>query len=405
MTQTTLSIDTLTYRDVAKTIDHSLLRPELDDAFVEAGCRLALAYDVASVCVRPADVVRARKILDGTSVAIGTTIGFPHGNHLTVTKVFESVRAIGDGARELDMVIQIGALKSGRDADVEADIRAVVDVAHAAGAIVKVIFENAYLTDDEKVRACHLTEAAGGDFVKTSTGFAPTGATHEDLRAHAPLRLAAHRGQGGRRRPDARRADRRHGPGRHPGRRDGDGDDPRRLQGAQGRARRRLRAGDHRRGRLLDGRRGPPRDARVRLHRGPLPVRPPVRAGRPGRGERRRRAAPGPRPSRPRHGIERTYDTMAGLCGDPEVDLVVIALPNHLHLEAVRAATAAGKGVLCTKPLGRNAAEAAEMLRLVQRRGRLPRLHGERSLQPGGHQGRRDGRVGRARTGPHDARA
>jgi len=182
VTQTTLSIDTLTYRDVAKTIDHSLLRPELDDAFVEAGCRLALAYDVASVCVRPADVVRARKILDGTSVAIGTTIGFPHGNHLTVTKVFESVRAIGDGARELDMVIQIGALKSGRDADVEADIRAVVDVAHSAGAIVKVIFENAYLTDDEKVRACHLTEAAGGDFVKTSTGFAPTGATHGDLR-------------------------------------------------------------------------------------------------------------------------------------------------------------------------------------------------------------------------------
>ena len=181
MTQTTLSIDTLTYRDVAKTIDHSLLRPELDDAFVEAGCRLALAYDVASVCVRPADVARARRILDGTSVAIGTTIGFPHGNHLTVTKVFESVRAIGDGARELDMVIQIGALKSGRDADVEADIRAVVDVAHSAGAIVKVIFENAYLTDDEKVRACHLTEAAGGDFVKTSTGFAPTGATHEDL--------------------------------------------------------------------------------------------------------------------------------------------------------------------------------------------------------------------------------
>jgi deoxyribose-phosphate aldolase len=177
----TVSIDTLTYRDVAKTIDHSLLRPELDDAFVEAGCRLALAYDVASVCVRPADVVRARKILDGTDVKIGTTIGFPHGNHLTVTKVFESVRAIGNGARELDMVIQIGALRSGRDEDVEADIRAVVDVAHAAGAIVKVIFENAYLTDDEKVRACHLAEAAGGDFVKTSTGFAPSGATHEDL--------------------------------------------------------------------------------------------------------------------------------------------------------------------------------------------------------------------------------
>jgi deoxyribose-phosphate aldolase len=178
----TLSIDGLTERDIAKTIDHSLLRPELDDAFVEDGCRLAARYDVASVCVRPADVLRARAILDGTDVAVGTTIGFPHGNHLTVTKVFEAERALADGATELDMVIQIGALKAGRDADVEADIRAVVEVAHAGGAIVKVIFENAYLTDDEKIRACHLTEAAGAEFVKTSTGFAPTGATHDDLR-------------------------------------------------------------------------------------------------------------------------------------------------------------------------------------------------------------------------------
>ena len=176
-----LSIASLTYRDVAKTIDHSLLRPELDDAFVEAGCRLALEYDVASVCVRPADVVRAGAILAGSDVALGTVIGFPHGSHLTATKVDEAGRALADGARELDMVIQIGALKSGRDADVQADIAAVVEVAHAAGAIVKVIFENAYLTDAEKVRACHLTEAAGGDFVKTSTGFAPSGATHEDL--------------------------------------------------------------------------------------------------------------------------------------------------------------------------------------------------------------------------------
>ena len=178
----TLSIDGLTDRDIAKTIDHSLLRPELDDAFVEDGCRLAARYDVASVCVRPADVLRARAILDGTDVAVGTTIGFPHGNHLTVTKVFEAERALADGATELDMVIQIGALKAGRDADVGADIKAVVDVAHAGGAIVKVIFENAYLTDDEKIRACHLTEAAGAEFVKTSTGFAPSGATHDDLR-------------------------------------------------------------------------------------------------------------------------------------------------------------------------------------------------------------------------------
>ena len=169
------------YRDIAKAIDHSLLRPELDDAFVEDGCRLALEYDVASVCVRPVDVARAREILAGSDVAVGTVIGFPHGSHRTETKLFEARQALSDGATELDMVIDIGALKSGRDADVEADIEAVVRVAHEAGAIVKVIFENHYLTDEEKVRACRATEAAGGDFVKTSTGFAASGATHEDL--------------------------------------------------------------------------------------------------------------------------------------------------------------------------------------------------------------------------------
>lgn len=171
----------VTERDIAKTIDHSLLRPELDDAFVADGCRLAARYGVASVCVRPADVVRARDLLAGSDVLVGTTIGFPHGNHLTDTKVFEARRALADGAVELDMVLAIGALKSGRDREVLDDIRAVVDVARDGGAIVKVIFENAYLTDDEKVRACHLTEEAGAAFVKTSTGFAPSGATHEDL--------------------------------------------------------------------------------------------------------------------------------------------------------------------------------------------------------------------------------
>ncbi|MDH4141901.1 MAG: deoxyribose-phosphate aldolase, partial [Chloroflexota bacterium] len=155
-----LTIDSLTERDIAKAIDHSLLRPELDDAFVADGCRLAAEYAVASVCVRPTDVRRATAILDGTDVAVGTVVGFPHGDHRTETKVFEARQALADGATELDMVIQIGALKSGRDADVEEDIRAVVEVAHASGAIVKVIFENAYLTDDEKVRACHLSEAA-----------------------------------------------------------------------------------------------------------------------------------------------------------------------------------------------------------------------------------------------------
>jgi deoxyribose-phosphate aldolase len=172
----------VTYSEIAKTIDHSLLRPELDDQFIEDNIRLALEYDVASVTMRPADVVRAAALVAGSDVKVGTVVGFPHGNHLTSTKVFETQRALEHGAREIDMVIKIAALKSGRDQDVEDDIRAVVDASHAGGAIVKVIFENAYLTDDEKVRACRITEAAGGDFVKTSTGFAPSGATHDDLR-------------------------------------------------------------------------------------------------------------------------------------------------------------------------------------------------------------------------------
>jgi deoxyribose-phosphate aldolase len=177
-----LDIANLSERDIAKTIDHSLLRPELDDRQIEEGCALAARYHVASVCCRPADIRRASALLAGTDVAVGSTVGFPHGNHLTAVKVAEARQALADGATELDMVLQIGALKSGRDADVQADIAAVVEVAHAAGAIVKVIFENAYLTDGEKVRACRLAEAAGADFVKTSTGFAPSGATHEDLR-------------------------------------------------------------------------------------------------------------------------------------------------------------------------------------------------------------------------------
>lgn len=182
MNDRVFAVDTLTERDIAKAIDHSLLRPELNDRFVEDGCRLAADYHVASVCVRPVDVRRAKAILEDTDVAVGTVIGFPHGNHLTATKVFEAGQALADGAIELDMVLQIGALKSGRDDDVQADIEAIVELAHASDAMVKVIFENAYLSDDEKIRACHLSEAAGADFVKTSTGFGPGGATHDDLR-------------------------------------------------------------------------------------------------------------------------------------------------------------------------------------------------------------------------------
>jgi deoxyribose-phosphate aldolase len=181
MSAMALSVADVTERQLAKTIDHSLLRPELNDDFVADGCRLAAEYDVASVCVRPTDVQRAAELLSGTDVAVGTVVAFPHGSVTTAAKVFEAREALDAGATELDMVIDIGALKSGRDERVVADIGAVVEVAHAASAIVKVILENAYLTDDEKVRGCRLAETAGADFVKTSTGFAPGGATHADL--------------------------------------------------------------------------------------------------------------------------------------------------------------------------------------------------------------------------------
>jgi deoxyribose-phosphate aldolase len=171
----------VTYEQVAKMIDHSLLRPELTLTDIEKGCDLAARYLVASVCVRPADVVLAARLLEGSEVEVGTVIGFPHGSHTTATKVFESEQALADGATELDMVINIGWLRSGEDRRVEADIRAVVEAA-AGKALIKVILENAYLNDDEKVRGSKLTEAAGADFVKTSTGFAPTGATLDDLK-------------------------------------------------------------------------------------------------------------------------------------------------------------------------------------------------------------------------------
>jgi deoxyribose-phosphate aldolase len=173
--------DRLTYQQIAKSIDHSLLRPELDDAFITAGCRLAVQYEVASATVRPADVARACGLLKGSTVLVGTVAGFPHGSSTTATKVFEARRAIEEGAREVDMVIDIAGLISGRDDAVREQIAAVVEVAHPSGALVKVILENAYLNNQQKVRGCQLVEAAGADFVKTSTGFAPTGATMEDL--------------------------------------------------------------------------------------------------------------------------------------------------------------------------------------------------------------------------------
>jgi deoxyribose-phosphate aldolase len=176
------TVETITVEKVAKTIDHSLLRPELTVDEVLAGCELAAAYDVASVCCRPLDVTRCRDALEGSGVLVGTVVGFPHGSSATAVKAAEAERALDDGAAELDMVLPIGWLRSGEDDYVQDDIAAVVAVAHARGAVVKVILENAYLSDEQKVRGCQLTEKAGADFVKTSTGYAPSGSTMDDLR-------------------------------------------------------------------------------------------------------------------------------------------------------------------------------------------------------------------------------
>ncbi len=176
-----LNSNTITYEQLAKTIDHSLLKPELTEADVIAGCELAMKYHVASVCVKPCHVQLATQLLAGSDVAVGTVVGFPHGNSRIATKVFETELARADGATEIDMVLNIGELRSGHANYIRDEIRAVVHAAHPR-AIVKVIFENAYLTDEEKVLACTLSEEAGADFVKTSTGFAPTGATVEDIK-------------------------------------------------------------------------------------------------------------------------------------------------------------------------------------------------------------------------------
>ncbi len=168
-----------TLRQVAKTIDHALLRPDMSRDEVKAGCEIAMKYDVASVCCKPADVAFCAEILRGSDVHVGTVVGFPHGNSATATKVFETRQVIADGATEIDVVINIGWMKSGMYDEVGDEIAAVV--AAASGNQVKVILENAYLTKEEIIKACQLCEAAGADYVKTSTGFAPTGATLEDV--------------------------------------------------------------------------------------------------------------------------------------------------------------------------------------------------------------------------------
>lgn len=178
-----------TYEDVAGMIDHSLLRPTLTEDELEAGCLLARELRVASVCILPCSLARCAELLAGSSVAPSTTIGFPHGCHTTALKVHEAERALADGGRELDMVVNISRVRSGDWVYARADIHAVLEATHAGGAKLKVIFENCYLDDPQKVRLCEICGELGVDWVKTSTGFGSGGATDEDLalmRSHTP---------------------------------------------------------------------------------------------------------------------------------------------------------------------------------------------------------------------------
>jgi deoxyribose-phosphate aldolase len=167
--------------DIARLIDHTLLKADASQDQIAQLCYEARTYHFASVCVNPAHVKLAAQLLKGSEVPVCTVVGFPLGATPATVKAFETQQAIRDGAREIDMVINIGALKSEDYQVVYEDIASVVRAAHAGNAIVKVIIEAALLTDEEKVVACQLSKAAGADYVKTSTGFGPGGATSADV--------------------------------------------------------------------------------------------------------------------------------------------------------------------------------------------------------------------------------
>ncbi len=172
----------ITPHDIAKMLDHSTLQPFLTEADIRKGCELALKYDCASVCARPCDVPILAEMLAGSDVKVCTVIGFPHGSHETAIKVAEAKLALEEGCTELDMVINIGKMIAGDTLYVKNEIKLLADLAHEHGAILKVILETCYLTDEQKVECCKLAEAAGADFVKTSTGYGSKGCTIDDLR-------------------------------------------------------------------------------------------------------------------------------------------------------------------------------------------------------------------------------
>lgn len=181
-----------TYEGLAKMIDHSLVRPELTDEQVVAGCELAKRYQVASVTVRPCDVDLAVRLLAGSGVAAGSVGGFPHGSSTTAVKLYEIRDVLRRGAKEIDVVLNISKLISRQFQYVETELLQCAEECHKQGALLKVIFENAYLTDELKIIACRICARAEVDFVKTSTAFAPSGYTIEDLklmRKHSPERV------------------------------------------------------------------------------------------------------------------------------------------------------------------------------------------------------------------------
>ena len=172
----------LTPREIASMLDHSTLQPWLTEKDIRHGCEIALKYGTASVCARPCDVPILAEMLAGSGVKVCTVIGFPHGTNETAIKLAEAELALAEGCEELDMVLNIGWLKAGNCEGVENEIRLIADAAHRAGAILKVILETCCLTEEEKIAACRLSERAGADFVKTSTGYGSAGCTIEDLK-------------------------------------------------------------------------------------------------------------------------------------------------------------------------------------------------------------------------------
>lgn len=171
-----------TYNDISRMIDHSLLKPSMTTTDFEAGCRLAATYAVGSVCIQPHYLKRCAEILKGSGVKASTVIGFPHGGHCTSVKVMEAKQALADGGEELDLVCNISRVLSGDWDYVKTDLQAVIEVTHAAGQKVKVIFENCYLEDTHKIRLCEICTELKADWVKTSTGYGTGGATMDDLR-------------------------------------------------------------------------------------------------------------------------------------------------------------------------------------------------------------------------------